>query len=77
MSTIHCAECGRQYSASLSDCPACVRHDKRLSTPDPASALNDLRLLIGQARGLLAEGDTDKADKMLIAALGVLEGEEG
>lgn len=45
--------------------------------PDPAAALTDLRLLIGQARGLLAEGDTDRADKLLIAALGVLDGEEG
>lgn len=45
--------------------------------PDPAAALTDLRALLGQARGLLAEGDTDKADKMLIAALGVLDGEEG
>lgn len=45
--------------------------------PDPAAALTDLRQLLGQARGLLAEGDTDRADKMLIVALGVLDGEEG
>lgn len=44
--------------------------------PDPAAALTDLRALLGQARGLLAEGDTDRADKMLIVALGVLDGED-
>lgn len=44
--------------------------------PDPAAALTDLRALLGQARGLLAEGDTDRADKMLVAALGVLDGED-